>query len=77
MKILIVDDDPKAINALKAGLTSFCYEVISALGSRMLDASIHWPTPLDLLITDLKGTHQSNKKSEARFSCGTDYCIRG
>jgi len=32
MKILIVDDDPKAINTLKAGLTSFGYGVISASG---------------------------------------------
>lgn len=58
MKILIVDDDPKAINALKAGLTSFGYEVISALGGlkalEVIDASVNWPTSLDLLITDLK-----------------------
>lgn len=58
MKILIVDDDPGTINALKAGLSSFGYEVVEAkegfqaLG--IITDSNDAAEPVDIVVSDLK-----------------------
>lgn len=58
MRILIVDDDPGTLNALKAGLSSFGHHVIVAQrGSEALEIiqdSDEEPGAVDLVITDLK-----------------------
>ena len=59
MKILIVDDDPGTLNAIKIGLISSGYEVVTAKNSRLalkvIESSIEeTEPPIELLISDLK-----------------------
>jgi len=56
--ILIVDDDPGTLNALKMGLNSFGYQVITAANAkealRIIERYKKESKNLDLLLTDLK-----------------------
>ena len=58
MKILIVDDDPGTRNALKAGLTSFGYQVLAAADApealKIIESSINSVEPVEIMVTDLK-----------------------
>lgn len=58
MRILIVDDDPCALNAIKIGLMSRGYKVfISRAGEdalRVIHLSQESNKPFDLLLTDLR-----------------------
>ncbi len=58
MKILIVDDDRGTLNALKAGLTSFDYEVVEAEDGqealKIIEFSTKIGEPVEFLVTDLK-----------------------
>ena len=58
MKILIVDDDPGILNAVKAGLISYDFQVTAVQnGYRALDiieSSMKENQPFEFLITDLK-----------------------
>ena len=58
MKILVVDDDPGTLNAVKVGLLSKGHEVLVA-GSgeealKIIEARQAKSEPLDLLLTDLR-----------------------
>lgn len=58
MKILVVDDDPGTLNAVKVGLLSKGYDVLIA-GSgeealKIIKAKQANAEPLDLLLTDLR-----------------------
>ena len=58
MKILVVDDDPGTLNAVKVGLLSKGHEVLVA-GSgeealKIIEAKQAKSEPLDLLLTDLR-----------------------
>jgi len=56
--ILIVDDDPGTLNALKMGLASFGYQVITAGNARealkVMEQFKEESKKLDLLLTDLR-----------------------
>ena len=58
MKILIVDDSGGTRNALRIGLTSFGYDVITASGGEealgILAQTLHGHEQPDLLLTDFK-----------------------
>jgi len=58
VKILIVDDDPGTRNALKAGLTSFGYQVLAAADApealKIIESSINSVEPVEIMVTDLK-----------------------
>ena len=58
MKILIVDDDPGTRNALKAGLTSFGYQVLAASDApealKIIESSISGVEPVEIMVTDLR-----------------------
>lgn len=63
MKILIVDDDLGTLNALKACLTSFGYQVVAAangpealkiIESSIGESSIGGVEPVEIMVTDLK-----------------------
>ncbi|MCK4790854.1 MAG: response regulator [Desulfobacteraceae bacterium] len=58
MKILIVDDDPGTRNSLKAGLTSFGYQVLAAADApealKIIESSINSVEPVEIMVTDLK-----------------------
>lgn len=58
MKILVVDDDPGTRNSLKAGLTSFGYQVLAAADApealKILESSISGVEPVEIMVTDLK-----------------------
>ena len=58
MKILVVDDDPGTRNALKAGLTSFGYQVLAAADApealKIIESSINSVEPVEIMVTDLK-----------------------
>jgi CheY-like chemotaxis protein len=57
-KILIVDDNPATLNALKAGLISLDYQVVVAKeGPQALEiikTSTQEAEPVDLMVTDLR-----------------------
>ena len=58
MKILIVDDDPATVNALKASLISFDYQVVVAgeglEALEIIKTSEKRDEPVDLMVTDLR-----------------------
>jgi CheY-like chemotaxis protein len=58
VKILIVDDDPGTRNALKAGLTSFGYQVLAAADApealKIIESSISGVEPVEIMVTDLR-----------------------
>ncbi|RLB80477.1 MAG: hypothetical protein DRH17_11825 [Deltaproteobacteria bacterium] len=58
VKILIVDDGRGTLNALKAGLTSFGYQVLTAAHGpqalKIIESSIEKAEPVELMVTDLK-----------------------
>lgn len=58
MKILVVDDDLGILNALRAGLSSFGYQVVVAEGGRqalkIIATSNDVAEPVDLIVSDLK-----------------------
>lgn len=58
MKILVVDDDTGILNALRASLVSFGYQVIVAKGAHQALKIINGSTTntdiVDLLVTDLR-----------------------
>jgi len=58
VKILVVDDDPGTRNALKAGLTSFGYQVLAAADApealKIIESSINSVEPVEIMVTDLK-----------------------
>lgn len=58
MKILIVDDHPGALNALKIGLSSFGHQVITAKDGlealKVIELLIEGSEPIELMVTDLR-----------------------
>ena len=58
MKILIVDDDQGTLNALKAGLISYGYQVLLAQdghqGLQIIKSLMSSTEPVALLVTDLR-----------------------
>ena len=58
MRILVVDDDPGTLNAIKAGLISFGHEVLTAENGRralkIIESFYGKQEPLNLLLTDMK-----------------------
>jgi CheY-like chemotaxis protein len=66
LRILVVDDDPSTLNAIKMGLMSKGYEVLIAeSGEKALEiikAAQANSEPLDLLLTDLRMPKMSGLK---------------
>ncbi len=58
MRILVVDDDPGTLNAVRAYLTSIGHEVAPAKGGyqalRMIEATKGVGQSIDLMVTDLR-----------------------
>jgi CheY-like chemotaxis protein len=58
MRVLVVDDDPGALNAIKVGLMSLGYEVFTASDGedalRIIQSSEKNHEPPDLLLTDFR-----------------------
>jgi DNA-binding response OmpR family regulator len=58
MRILIVDDDPGALNAIRVGLISLGYEVFIAGGGEnalgIIQSKLKNNEPIELLLTDLR-----------------------
>ena len=58
MKILIVDDDHGTLNALKAGLISYGYQVLPAQDGhqalQIIKSSMSRTEPVALMVTDLR-----------------------
>ena len=58
MRVLVVDDDPGTLNAIKVGLISFGHHVLTAQNGekalKIIESAHHNLKPLHLLLTDLK-----------------------
>ena len=58
LKILIVDDDPGTLNALRVGLISYGFEVVAARSGgqalELIKKSLARDDPFDLLVTDFR-----------------------